>query len=249
MNPPLRLGAVLLAALVSPAAFGTTASSLGSFEGSEEPTVIYHVKTDSFTTGDSFKNITDRGSGVFRMELRFVKGDHWDGDRGNTSGSSARDRGRAEVKGLGSHQKVGDTFDYSTTWRTSSSWAASGQFDSIFQLKTTDTDSVMSNIKVDLNGVARFQNHSQNVNTEPRTWNYSTASWQTVRMRIKISTSSGIAQVSINGDSLKGTTGKANYWVGAADYRPKWGLYRKQTADMNLGDNYVEHSKVSASKQ
>src|SRR6185369_12895900 len=107
-------------------------------------------------------------------------------------------------------------------------------------------NSVMSNIKADTNGVARFQNHSQSNDTTPRTWNYGINTFQTVRLRIKISTSSGIAQASVNGDAFVGESGQPNYWVGAADYRPKWGLYRKQTNDMNLGDNYIEHSNVQA---
>ncbi len=238
----LSSGLCALGLLAYTPVFGATAVTLSSFEGIEEPTVRYLVPSDSFATGDSYVNITDRGGGVFRFELRFRKGQWWDGDRATT----LEDRGRAEVKGLGPHQKVGDTVEYSTTWRTSPNWAASGQFCHIFQLKTTDTNSVMSNIKADINGVARFQNHSQSNDTTPRTWNYAVNSFQTVKLRIKISTTSGLAQASVNGDAFQGQSGGPNYWVGAADYRPKWGLYRKQTNSMNLGDNYVEHSNVQA---
>lgn len=248
MNKRLLFCSALTLGALVPLARAGTATSLGSFEGIEEPTVIYHPTTGKFTTGDKYVNITDRGSGVFRMELRFKKNDSWDGDRDITSGAAAKNRGRAEVKGLGAHQKVGDTFEYSTTWRTDPNWVASGSFCHIFQLKTTDTNSVMSNIKADTNGVARFQNHSQSNDTTPRTWNYSKNTFQKVTLRIKIAKTGGIAQASINGDAFQGESGKPNFWVGAADYRPKWGLYRSQTNSMNLGDNYIEHSKVSANK-
>jgi len=233
-----------LGAMTATSAFAATASSLGSFEGAEEPTVRYLVSSKKFATGDSYVNITDRGSGLFRFELLFRKNDWWDGDRNTT----LTDRGRAEVKGIGAHQKNNETFEYTQTWRTDANWVASGQFCHIFQLKTTDTNSVMSNLKADTNGVARFQNHSRSNDTTPRTWNYSVNSFQTVKLRIKISTSSGLAQASVNGDSFKGESGKPNYWEGAADYRPKWGLYRKQTNDMNLRDNYIEDKAVSATK-
>jgi hypothetical protein len=233
-----------LASLFTPMAFGTTAANLSSFEGQEEPTVRYLVPSGTFATGDTYDNMVDLSGGVMRFTLRFRKNQWWDGDRDTT----ATDRGRAEVKGLGAHQKVNDTYEYSMTWRSDANWVSSGSFCSIFQLKTTDTNSVMSNVKVDTNNTVKFENHSQNVNTVPRSWGFTKNSWQTVKLRIKISTSSGIAQASVNGDSLKGVSGSANYWAGAADYRPKWGLYRKQTNDMSLGDNYVEMKSVSSNK-
>ena len=81
--------------------WGATATTLGSFEGEEEPTVLYHPSSGTFTS-DSFDNITDQGGGVFRYTLRYRPDqDWWDGDRATTND----DRQRAEVKGLGAHQR------------------------------------------------------------------------------------------------------------------------------------------------
>src|SRR4051812_41999539 len=57
-------GALAMAGLLSSPAFATTATSLASFEGVEEPTVRYLPPTDSFVTGDTHVNITDQGGGV-----------------------------------------------------------------------------------------------------------------------------------------------------------------------------------------
>jgi hypothetical protein len=77
---------------------------MSSFEGSEEPTVLYYPATDRFTN-DSYVNMTSPSPGLFRFTLRYrVKTDGWwDGDRNTDS----TDRQRAEVKGLGVHQKNG----------------------------------------------------------------------------------------------------------------------------------------------
>src|SRR4030095_13882814 len=52
----------------------------------------------------------------------------------------SRDRQRAEVKGIGSHQKTGETFVYGTTWRTDPDFKTVGRFCHVFQLKATDGD-------------------------------------------------------------------------------------------------------------
>src|SRR3954463_9001491 len=116
MNMHLSIrGALTLGALLSTsAAYATSASGLSSFEGTEEPTVIYHVSSDTFTN-DSFVNLTSV-SGGFKATLRYRKNDWFDGDRATTNS----DRQRAEVKGLGAHQNPGDTFEYQTKFTTNS---------------------------------------------------------------------------------------------------------------------------------
>src|SRR5947208_132298 len=121
------LGALAVTAACAAPVLATSASSFSSFEGEEEPTVIYHVSSNSFSS-DSYDNMTSPASGDFKFYLRY-NSSAWDGDRNTTS----NDRQRAEVKGLGAHQLPGETYDYSHSWKTSrggngSSWHA-------FQLK------------------------------------------------------------------------------------------------------------------
>jgi len=73
---------------------------------------------------DDFTNIMDAGSNTVRMTLRYHAGDWWDGDRDRHDTS----RQRAEVKGIGPHQKPGEMFEYATTWRTSTNFYGSGNF-------------------------------------------------------------------------------------------------------------------------
>src|SRR5690349_9405308 len=88
-------------------------TSISSFEGKEEPTVLYHPSTGSFTN-DSYVNMTDQGGGIVRFTLRYHPDqDWWDGDRNTTN----NDRQRAEVKGLGPHQSPGDVFEYAMDFR------------------------------------------------------------------------------------------------------------------------------------
>ena len=51
-----------------------------------------------------------------------------------------KDRQRAEVKGLGPHQKTNQTFEYSMQWRTNPEFVGINRFCHIFQLKATDGD-------------------------------------------------------------------------------------------------------------
>src|SRR5262249_39615431 len=108
------------------------ATSLSDFGGIEEPQVIYHPGTGTFTT-DSFVNITDLGGGTFQMLLRYSP-TQWDGDRT----TSNNDRQRAEIKTLGAHQLIHQTYDYSTTRRTNPELVGSGDFCHITQLKPVD---------------------------------------------------------------------------------------------------------------
>src|SRR4051812_17148397 len=127
--------AILLGALAASPVLATTATSLSTFGGIEEPAQTYFPASNTFQS-DSFVNITDLGSGVFKMILRYNSSGTmwWDGDR--TTGNT--DRGREEVKTLGTHQLIHQTFDYTTTWRTSSGFTGSGSFCHITQLKPVD---------------------------------------------------------------------------------------------------------------
>ena len=107
-------------------------TSLASFGGIEEPQVVYHPATKSFTS-DSFVNITDVTPGTVQMLLRYSQSS-WDGDRT----TSNTDRGRAEVKTLGPNQKIHETYDYTTTWKTNTGFIGSSQFCYITQLKPID---------------------------------------------------------------------------------------------------------------
>ena len=80
---------------------GITVTNLAGFEGIEEPVVKYVVASKSFVP-DDFINITDCGSNTVRMTLRYYPGNWWDGDRDRHDTS----RQRAEVKGIGPHQRL-----------------------------------------------------------------------------------------------------------------------------------------------
>ena len=73
--------------------------------------------------------------------------------------------------------------------------------------------------------------------------------WQTVRIRIKTSTTAeGEVLVSVDGDEFQGATGVAIYRPDATAYRPKWGLYRGITEKLPVGESWVEHKDASARK-
>jgi hypothetical protein len=249
MNHRIIATGAVLACTALPA-FATSASSLSSFEGTEEPTVIYHVSSKSFSN-DSYVNLTNI-SGGFQALLRYRANNWWDGDR-NTTNS---DRQRAEVKGLGGHQYPGDTFDYQSTWRTDSGFKQNGHFCHIFQLKALDGDNGAPLVTQSLdnggtNGGIQYCSGSQSGFTVARGFSYTPGSSKTVRIRIKTTTSSGtngICQASINGDSLSGKTNIGLYRSSSTSYRPKWGLYRGVGTNDSIGDDYIQHTSVSANK-
>src|SRR5262245_63135958 len=76
---------------INMAVMSVIAVGLSSFEGIEEPTVVYHPQTQSFTTGDPFVNIIDVERATVRFRLRYSP-DWWDGDRSTAN----KDRQRAE---------------------------------------------------------------------------------------------------------------------------------------------------------
>jgi hypothetical protein len=240
-------GALTLGALVS-TSFATSASSLSSFGGIEEPAVIYVVSSKSFKS-DSFKNITEPSSGTFQMYLRFNKS-QWDGDRTTTSD----DRQRAEVKVLGPRQKMGETYEYTSSWRTDSGFKAGSRFCHVTQVKAydgSDTGSplVTTTIKSGSSVEIAKCSHDDSGLSAVRTLSYTPGSFMTVKIRLKTSTStSGELRASKNGDTLSGKTGIKMYRQGANEYQPKWGLYRGCDTGQSFGNDYIEHKTVSANK-
>jgi hypothetical protein len=229
------------------------ATNINSFEGKEEPTVLYHPSTGSFTN-DSYINMTDQGGGVVRFTLRYHPDqDWWDGDRNTTN----TDRQRAEVKGLGPHQKPGDIFEYAFDFRTDPSFVGGSGFDHIFQLKSTDGDSGAPLVTVDpgkgtgASGSVRIWSGPASNSSSVRSFTWAPNTWQHVVVRITTSSSStgatsdGQIVASINGDAFSGVSNLPVYRTSATDYRPKWGFYRGISSDLRIGDDYVEHRNVS----
>ena len=234
------LGAVAASVLLAPTAF-----ALGPFEGEEEPTRIYDVQ--SGFRNDSYDNMTNPSSGTYRFVLRFRGGDWWDGDRA----TSNTDRQRAEVKGLGAHQKNGQTFDYSSEWRTSR--GGSGSFWHVFQLKATDGDNgaplVVNSIQSGSNAAVRYWSGQNSNFVVARSYTHSGNSFMRTTIRIKTATSGGSCQASLNGGSFSGPTNVGMYRPSATDYRPKWGSYRGVSASSPYGDDTVEHRSVSSTRR
>src|SRR3954470_17659710 len=183
MSPANRLRFLLFVAVVlgqaptfSPA-WASVATGLSSFEEKEEPTVLYHPSNGMFTN-DSYVNITDQGAGVIRYTLRYQPDmDWWDGDRNTTN----IDRQRAEVKGLGVHQKTDQTFRYSFDWRTDANFIGTNTFCHVFQLKSTDGDSddplvTLTRNKNGVGGLRLWSGTAANF-TVARNFNYSINAW------------------------------------------------------------------------
>jgi hypothetical protein len=215
-----------------------------SFEGVEEP-IMKFVVADGKTEPDDFVNITDQGGGVVRMTLRYRK-DWWDGDQA----THRSDRQRAEVKGLGPHQKDQETFEYGTTFRTDPDFKGYGRFCHIMQVKATDGDKGAPLVTVSLAGAnagqVQYDSGDDGFKTA-RTFTFKPADWNTVRFRLKISPGKdGELLASINGDDFKGVSGVPMFRPEATDYRPKWGLYRGTVVGMR--DDWIEHQDAMARK-
>jgi hypothetical protein len=228
--------------MLASAAHAATATGLSSFEGVEEPVVKFYPATGRFER-DGFKNIADLGHGTFRMTARF-NAEWWDGDRDTEN----KDRQRAEVKGLGPHQKHGDSFLYATTWRTNATFRATGGFCHIFQLKATNGDSGMPLITLSLRGdKASVEANPAGPKIVAREFPWKPGTWQTVRIQVKTTAdNTGELLVSVDGDRFQGKTGIALSRPGSDEYRPKWGLYRRAAVHAAMGDDFVEHKDVSA---
>jgi len=253
---PLTWSALLINALIVLPASATTMTDLSSFEGEEEPTVIYYPATNTFKNDSSFINITNVSPGVVQMLLRY-NSTWWDGDG---AVSTRTDRQRAEVKGLGPHQKVGDLFEYVTTWRTSPNFPASPHWEDFFQLKATDGDDSLPLVFGDVregpaNAHVMWLPAGASSHIVARNIPSADATWQALTWRIKTSprgSSTGLVQASVNGDSFQGPTNVDVSLASSTDYRPKWGLYRGMSTGLALGtDNgadYIQHSNVCVNK-
>lgn len=228
-----------------------TATNLSSFEGIEEPDIIYNVKSHSFAADPShFLNITCVGNDTVRMTLRYYPGDWWDGDR--TRHDTTRQR--AEVKGIGPHQQTGETFEYDTTWRTSPNFYGASRFCHVFQLKALNGDNgaplvTLSILDGTSNCCVQYWPGNRRGFAPVRQFHWSPATWENVRIRIKTSeTTNGEVLVSVNGDAFQGVTHVAVYRPNATAYRPKWGLYRGTSDALPPGISWVEHRNASAEK-
>jgi hypothetical protein len=238
-------------ALAAPS-FATTASSLSSFGGIEEPSAVFHA-SGSVTQGDSYKNITDQGSGRIRFLLRYHKGDWSDGDRDTTSTTMQR----AEVKVLGARQLRGETYTYSSNWRTVSTYKfATTNTCAIQQVKATDGDNSqgLSATFLSSQTSGRTAHGAGSGMTTVRTFSWAAGSSMTIANKIKISSSAGrtdgLYQTSINGGSFSGITNVKMERPSSTTYQPKWGLYRSQ-GNLNIDrgtDEYVEHASCTATK-
>jgi len=226
-----------------------TATNLAGFEGIEEPVLKYLIKEKQFVP-DDYVNITDVGDNTVRMALRYHAGEWWDSDRDRHDTT----RQRAEVKGIGPHQLTGDTFEYATTWRTSTNFYGAGNFCHVFQLKAVNGEDgpplVTMSIKAGAADcdVQYWSGYSRGAKVV-RAFHWSPGVWENVRIRIKTSnTADGSIQVSVNGDDFQGVTNVAVYRPDATGYRPKWGLYRSTRGNLPPGESYVEHKEPSARK-
>jgi hypothetical protein len=242
----LVLGAVAVSGAFAAPALATSASSFSSFEGEEEPTVIYHPSTDSFTN-DTYDNMTSPSSGDFKFYLRYSSSS-WDGDRNTTS----NDRQRAEVKGLGAHQLPNETYDYQHAWKTSR--GGNGSFWHVFQLKGVDGDNgaplVVDSIKSSTSAVVQYCSGTQSGFTQAKSYTIAVGSFTTTNIRIKPSTSgAGIVQAAINGGSLSGATNIDLYRTSTTEYRPKWGSYRGVSTSSGYGNDTVEQKSITATKR
>jgi hypothetical protein len=228
-----------------------TVTKLADFEGIEEPELRYVVATGKFVYED-YVNIKDGGPGTVRMTLRYRAGDWWDSDRDKQDTS----RQRAEVKGIGVHQKTGETFEYATTWRTNPEFRPATRFCHVFQLKATDGDAgaplvVLSILGTEGRAAVRFWSGEATGFSDVRELAWKPDTWQAIRIRIKTSTGSdGEILASVDGDEFQGVKGVPVFRPDATDYRPKWGLYRGIDKDkpMPMGEDWVEHKNASARK-
>jgi hypothetical protein len=221
-----------------------TATGLSSFEAIEEPLVRFYPATGQFVP-DDFVNITDLGDGVFRMTNRF-SAEWWDGDRDTPN----KDRQRAEVKGLGPHQFDGDTFFYTTTWRTNPEFRGTAGFCHVFQLKATNGEANAPLVTISIRGnKATVEATPAGEKIIAREFPWKPGTWQTVRLVIKTSrTTNGALLASVDGDAFQGKTGIELSRPGANEYRPKWGLYRKAVVNAPMGNDFAEHRMVGAQK-
>jgi hypothetical protein len=242
----------VIAILGASSVFAKTPDSLKSFGGVEEPQIVYHPATKTFTD-DDFVNITDQGHGTFRMQLRYRDGQWWDGDRENKS----TDRQRAEVKVLGPRQQRGETYEYRSTWRLDPKFTVGGRFCHITQVKAytgpdTGEPLLTTSIQENNEGAVRYCSAEMHGLKAVKPFKWAVDQPKTVAYRLTTSSANGTADgalaVSINGDEFTGISKVQMYRRDATEYQPKWGLYRGVQLGMPFGDDWVEHSAIEAQK-
>jgi hypothetical protein len=232
--------------------FATTATGLSSFGGIEEPSAISHAG-GSVTQGDTYKNITDQGGGTIRFLLRYYQGNWSDGDRNTTSTSMQR----AEIKVLGARQLRGETYTYSSQWRTNSTYKfATTNTCAVQQVKATDGDNSqgLSATFLSSQTSGRTAHGAGTGMTTVRTFSWAAGTYITVANKIKIGSAAGrtdgLYQTSINGSSFSGISNVKMERPNSTTYQPKWGLYRSQ-GNLNIArgtNEYVEHTKMTSTK-
>lgn len=240
------------------------ATSLKSFEGMEDPTRKYLV-AKGMCVPDDFVNITDEGEGVVKMLVRYrpeEEGGWWDGDQS----TDRKDRQRAEIKGLGPHQRNGETFEYAMTWRTDEHFSDPAgytttryedetqkrrrHFCHTFQLKATDGSDgpPMITMSVEEGNSTASVDYWVGTAANPtvvRTFAWHPGEWHRVAIRVKTSLyKDGFVLVSVDGDEFSGVKGVDVYRPLSTNYRPKWGLYRATGAGAKMHDDWVEHKDV-----
>ncbi len=234
--------AVAAILVVTPPARAVTATGLSSFEAIEEPLVKFFPASARFEP-DAFINITDVGGGTFRFTARYNQ-EWWDADRDTHN----KDRQRAEVKGLGPHQKDGEIFEYGFRWRSNPGFRGSDGFCHLFQLKAINGDSGLPLITLSIRGQkASVEANTGGAKIIARQFPWQPDTWQHVRIRVKTSQQAdGELFVSVDGDGFEGKSGVAIARPGADTYRPKWGLYRRATLNAPMSDDWIEHADVTA---
>jgi len=240
-------------------------TSLASFEGIEEPHKKWNARANVAEPKEAgFNNITDVSPGTVRMTVRY-RGDWWDGDQS----TDRPDRQRAEVKGLGPHQKDGETIEYATTWRTNDDFTDPAKlttttyndptqkrrrhFCHVFQLKATDGSAgpPLITVSVEEGNATATVDYWPGTSEQPivvRTFSWKPGEWMRVAMRIRIGKTDGEVLASVNGDVFSGVKGAAVFRTDSADYRPKWGLYRAAGPGSGAHDDWVEHRDLVVRK-
>jgi autotransporter-associated beta strand protein len=247
----------------------TVATSLSSFSGIEDPQVIYDPTNNVFSS-NPYTNIVDEGNPgngeMFRFTLRYYPtpqtawpgypSTFWDGNLNTTSGSSATDRQRAEVKGLGQFQQINTTFQYSFSFETDPNFVGTSSFCHIFQLKGLDSsggdpgDDPVVTLSLGSNDKGSLELYSPDGQgmhiTIARTFSYAPNTWESAVIRISTSATNGSVMASINGDAMQGVSGVPVDITGLNTYRPKWGFYRGINSNLFDGINYIQDQNITA---
>lgn len=238
--PVLFCGALALAT----GARAVTATGLSSFEAIEETLVRYYPQQDRFERDEAFQNIVELGGGAFRFIARH-NAEWWDGDRDTPN----KEHQRMEVKGLGPHQRRGETFIYTTTWRSGPGFNGGSGLCHLFQLRATNGDGGAPLITLSIRGdKAAVEAYPDGPKVLAREFSWKPAAWQRVEIRVRVSPhADGELLVSVDGDVPQGRTGLALARPEADAYRPKWGLYRRAARHPpQLVDDFVEHKEITA---